>query len=295
MDLGEFITEHSLLIVCGALLFILLAICTGAILASRGFFSNIDVTLPSSQPTPVPAPSSLSGTFLGDTIPANMAPGKTYEITLIARNTGGTQWSQQEGIQLEPVDGYDTRLFNNTTITMEPGIITKYGANYTWKISIAAPKWVDNYTLAYRMKNNTGYYFSEPYAKTVAVGDPNDSAVFVSQSIKYYPPIGTSLSMRAGARQNVSIAVKNMGRYNWSQADKVRLAAIDYEPNDATKFYPGYLFHIAPESVVRPGEPCAWNLNITAPSYPGTYHMKYRMQKDGQWFGSTLNVTVSVL
>lgn len=171
----------------------------------------------------------------------------------------------------------DAALFYNSSIMIGPNTIVKKGNNYTWKFTMTAPQWVGNYTLAYRMKNDTGYWFGDTLTKIVTVGQPNDSVMFVSQNVKYYPPLTNSLSMKIGTRQNVSIAVKNMGRYNWSQADNTRLAAVDYEPNDATKFYLQYIFDIAPDVVVKPGEQCFWKLNLSTPNYPGTYYLKYRI------------------
>lgn len=301
MAYGKFLSDNKYLLIGIICFIILLIICTVAILATGGIFNSHSLT-PSpyyTSPNPMsnPISYSLSGSFLNDTIPANMTPGKRYEVSIITRNTGEAQWSKDNHILLAIAEytGYDTALFNNSTFTMEPNTSIRNGTNYTWKFTITAPQWVGNYTLAYRMKNDTGYWFGDMFTKTVTVGQPNDSVMFVSQNVQYYPPLTNSLSMKLGTRQNVSITVKNMGRYNWSQANNVQLAAVDYEPNDATRFHPEYIFYIAPEVVIHPGEQCFWRLNLTTPDYPGTYQMKYRMQKGGQWFGNTLNVTVRVV
>jgi hypothetical protein len=143
------------------------------------------------------------------------------------------------------------------------------------------------------MKNDSGYWFGDYLIKNITVGNPNSSTVFVSKSVKYYPAI-SSTTMKRNALQNVSISVKNMGRYNWTVSDNIMLAAIDYEQNDAAQFKSAQLFHIAPDDVIMPGEIATWQFKIQAPQYPGTYYLKYRMQKNGQWFGSNLNVTINV-
>jgi hypothetical protein len=146
----------------------------------------------------------------------------------------------------------------------------------------------------YQMKNDTTL-FGDIFVKNITVGTPGSEVVYTTQYVKYYPPLTSGLTMKIGSRQNISLAVKNMGRYNWTQDDKVRLVAVDYEPNDATLFYKQYSFDVAPDVVVQPGEQCFWRMNLSTPQYQGAYHMKYRMQKDGQWFGNALDVTVNVV
>lgn len=299
MGIDDLTLNTKLLILGGIIFIIILIAITIGFLYIGGFFQSKSSLLPSENQyydNPTPISFVLNGSFINDTIPTNMTPGKSYIINIIAHNTGDAQWSKGNHILLaiaEP-NSYDTALFNNTTIQMEPKKTVTNGTNYTWKVMLTAPQYLGNYTLSYQMKNDTDYWFGDILTKTVSVGQPNDSVLFVSPGVLYYPSIGTSLSMKSGKRQNVSIAVKNMCNYNWSTADNIYLAAVDYEPNDAGKFYPQTAFYIAPDGVIHPGEQCFWRMNLTAPYSPGTYYMKYRMQKDGQWFGNTLNVTVRV-
>jgi hypothetical protein len=180
------------------------------------------------------------------------------------------------------------------TFTISPGSIVKPYSDYTWNVTMVAPQWVGNYTIMYQLEIGNNTYFGDTLIKNVTVGDLNLSAVVVPQGATWYPPIG-STAIQKGAWQNVSITFKNMGRYDWSDASQVWLAAVDYAPNGATKFNPTTLFHIAPEEIIAPGEQGTWRFKIQAPDQAGTYYLVYRMKQGDQWFGQTLNVSIMVI
>lgn len=249
--------------------------------------------------TTQPAANTTNSTYIADTIPQNMTPNKKYDVSITFRNTGNVQWSYASKIALVAVDDStnDASLFNNTTtLTIKPQITVKKGNSYNWNFTMVAPRWSGNYTIAYRMEDGNGSYFGDTIVKHVIVGDSNTTTAFTAKSIKYYSPLSPKnpVTVKRGNWQNVSISVTNNGRYGWSENDHIRLAAVDYEPNDATVFYQGYLFYISPENVIQPGDTCSWKFKVLAPDDPGRYYVKYRMQKDGEWFGSTLNATIIV-
>jgi hypothetical protein len=297
MGFLDFLSNYKFYIAGISFFVLLVGACTVVLLFAMGFFSHTPA--PASTPYIVPTqlPYSLNASLSNDTIPTVMDPGKKYDISIIVLNTGNTSWSHDNHITMAVADGNnDSAFFGNTSFTIAPGTVVKSGDKYNWKFSLTAPQWAGNYTLAYRMKNDTGYWFGDTLIKEVTVGTPEDTAVFVSQKITYYPPVvnQSSISMKRNSWQNISISVKNMGRFNWSEPDNVRLVAVDYEPNDAVKFNQEIIHHIAPYRTIIPGDIAMWGLKLNAPQYPGTYHIKYRMQKDGRWFGSTLDVTITV-
>jgi hypothetical protein len=263
--------------------------CTG--------ISSIHLSLPWNSPTSTPQPPSveLDSVILNDTIPTQMIPGQVYQVSITAYNTGYLPWSNANRIMLTPYNNAsnDADIFNNTTFTISPGTIVNPYSDYTWSITMVAPEWIGNYTVMYSLEMGNNTCFGDTVIKNVTVGDLNLSAVVVSQGATWYPPIG-DMTMQKGAWQNVSITFKNMGRFGWSDAGQVWLAAVDYQPNDATKFNPSTLFHIAPEETITPGEQGTWRFKIQAPDRAGTYYMEYRMKQEDQWFGQTLNVTMTV-
>jgi hypothetical protein len=224
-----------------------------------------------------------------------MTPGKTYKFSIKVFNVGQMPWTYANHTSISPVNE-DTTLFNATRLNLTKGQTVKRGQNYLWNFILKTPSQCGNYTLEFRMINNNTTWFGDTFIKNVTVGNPGDDVIFVSQSVQYYPAIinQSSLSMKSMVWKNVSISVKNMGRYNWSASDNITLAAVDYEPNDAIQFKSAQLYHIAPNDVIMPGEVATWKFKIQAPQNPGVYHIKYRMQKDGQWFGNMMNVTVKV-
>jgi hypothetical protein len=237
----------------------------------------------------------LGSVIINDTIPAQMIPGQVYNVSITAYNTGYLPWSNANQIMLVPYNNTsnDASIFNNMTFTISPGTVVNSYSQYKWNITMVAPEWIGNYTITYGLEMGNNTYFGDTLINKVTVGDLNLTAVIVPQGATYYPPIG-SMSMQKGAWQNVSITVKNQGRYDWSEADQVRLTAVDYEPNAATQFNQTVLFHIAPGEIIQPGDQATWKFMLHAPNQAGTYYLLYRMNQGNQWFGQTLNVTIKV-
>ena len=282
------IMREKLLIIMLVCVVISLSGCTG-----------ISIQIPHlwgpTESTPVPPSESLNAAIIGNTIPDKMTSNQKYKVTITLQNTGYMTWSNDNQTMLTPVDdpANDAILFNNSSFVIGPGNKVKTGSDYTFNISMAAPLGNGNYTLEYRMKDSNNTYFGETLIKNITVGDLNSTVVFLSQGVLWYPPIG-SMSIPRATWQNVSITVQNMGRFGWSEDNQVRLAVVDYEPNDATLFDPAVLFHIAPEETVQPGDQCTWKFRLQAPNSPGKYKLEYQMKQGDTWLGKPLIVYITV-
>src|SRR5271157_2248477 len=252
-------------------------------------------TIPNTA-TPLPTPTFLNSSLFNDTIPSIMVPGQEYNVSIIAQNTGDVLWSNYTHIMISPSDdnSNDAQLFGNSSM-ITPGLLIKKGTNYTWTFSLIAPLLNGNYTLKYQMKNDS-IHFGNILVKNVTIGNPGDVVKFISKPVLYYPSImnQSSLSMSRNSWLNASITVKNTGRNNWTSADNVYLQAIDYEPNDAALFNPETVFYLAPDRIIVPGDQTTWTFKFHAMAqYPGTYHVKYRMIRNGQWFGNPFVITIT--
>jgi hypothetical protein len=271
----------------------------GIAISLSGCTSLSSIQLPwiVSSPTSTPQPPlvMLDSLVINDTIPSQMLPGHTYHVSITLYNKGYMPWSNVTKIMLVPSNNSsnDADLFNNTTFNISPGTIVNPYSDYTWNLTMVAPQWIGNYTIMYMLEMGNNTYFGGIMDKNVTVGNLNLTALFMPQSVTYYPTIG-SMTIKRDALQNVSITFKNMGRYDWSDAGQVWLAAVDYKPNSATKFNPATLFHIAPDEIIAPGEQGTWRFKLQAPDQSGTYYLEYQMKQGDQWFGQMLNVTIIV-
>lgn len=250
-----------------------------------------DWSAPSTQPPSEPFNSNIADT----TIPNNMLPGQAYNVSITIYNLGYISWSNANLVTLIPVDDTvnDVAKFNNSSFTIEPNNIVKTGSSYTWNITMVAPKWNGNYTIEYQLKDSNNTTFGQTLTKNITVGDLNSTVLFTSQGVLWYPPL-SSMSIRKNTWQNVSITVKNNGRYSWSDADGVRLGTVDYESNNATLFNPTLLSYIGPDIVVNPGDQCTWKFRLQAPPSPGVYKLEYQMKQGDEWLGKPLIVYITV-
>ena len=88
----------------------------------------------------------------------------------------------------------------------------------------------------------------------------------------------------------VTVTVSNTGTTGWLEHD-VELGAY----NDAANAFSPVRVPLDPDRFVSPGYPYTFSFTLQAPCTPGTYELQYRMIKNnGEWFGDTLTVTVTV-
>ena len=55
--------------------------------------------------------------YLGDTIPATMIPGFTYNVAVTMKNTGTTTWTGDTGYKLWCTSGYNFEVYHNEVAT----------------------------------------------------------------------------------------------------------------------------------------------------------------------------------
>lgn len=255
---------------------------------------NIPFLWGASSPTPSPS-QPFDAILINETIPDSMVPGHSYTVSVTMRNTGYSSWSSADPVVLAPTNDpvNDAKLLNNTVLTISPGVIVKTGSDYTWHIILHAPGWNGNCTVQYQMKAGNDTFFGNDVSQNIVVGNQGSAVVYVPQDVYYYPHL-TDLHMNANSLQNVSVTVQNMGRNGWSEDNQVRLAVVDYEPNNAYLFNGAVLFHIAPEAIVNPGEQCTWRFQLHAPPSPGKYKLEYQMKQGDEWLGNPLIVYITV-
>lgn len=248
--------------------------------------TNVDTTSNSYLvATPLPSiPTFLNSSFLNNTIPSIMTPGQQYDVTIIARNNGDVKWSNNTIFIAQFInDSYDNTSFSGIS-KMDPGAVTTIGKNYTWKFKMTAPTWSGNYTIAYQMRNNTTW-FGGILIKNITVGKPGTDVIFSSVDIPS--------SMKINSNKNVTVIVKNMGKYSWLESDSVQLG-INYSPNDGSIFTQTIRLHMNPDSGVMPGQTCKWVYPITTPSFVTQYNVTFQMMQGDDYFGAPITKTVKI-
>jgi hypothetical protein len=174
---------------------------------------------------------------------------------------------------------------------MAHSTIIKKSTNYTWSFTITAPTWNGNYTIAYRMRNNTTW-FGDILVKNITVGTPGANVLFTT--------INIPSSMKVNSKVNVTVTVQNMGRYPWYEnsskqpgIDSVQLG-INYSPDDGSVFTQKILLQMNPDSGVMPGDTCKWVYPLTAPSFITQYNVTFQMVEGNEYFGAPVTKTVKI-
>lgn len=108
-----------------------------------------------------------------------------------------------------------------------------------------------------------------------------DDAAFVSQRLPE--------TMGIDEIGEVSVVMKNTGKFDWTEEEKVRLGALC--PLDS--FVWGFPRTLLPFGfTVKPGEDAEFKIKIKAPSIPGSYNFQRGLVREGvHWFGGRTPIT----
>jgi len=241
--------------------------------------------------TPTPAPLYYNSSFLNNTIPSSMKPGQKYTVTILARNTGNTSWLNNTTFIAQFINSsFDNTIFSNQS-AMGHGTTVKKNTNYTWTITMIAPTWNGNYTIAFQMRNNTTW-FGDMLIKNITVGTPGANVVFTSITIPS--------SIKVNSKLNVTVIVENMGKYPWYENDSAQPGmdsiqlGISYSPDDGSVFTQTTDLHMNPDSGVMPGQTCKWVYSIKTPSFLTQYNVTYQMMEGSNYFGAPVTKTVKI-
>jgi len=115
------------------------------------------------------------------------------------------------------------------------------------------------------------------------------SAVLCSQ----FAGQSVNSTMKAGSTQNVVVAFRNNGSYNWSNGN-IRLAFYDPRMNPNENNVWG-VDNVPIQSSAVTEQETKIAFTITAPKTPGVYFFQWQLQSDGVFFGektTLVNITV---
>jgi hypothetical protein len=143
---------------------------------------------------------ALAATFVGDDVPASMAPGETRTVTIEVRNLGGDTWSEATQHRLGAAPGCPSAAVANA-FTFVPGAAgyansavdarvevgaasVARGADATFSFAITAPAAPGDYVLGARMVRDGVAWFGDTFRRTIHVaagaggsgGNPDDGS-----------------------------------------------------------------------------------------------------------------------
>jgi len=230
---------------------------------------NIAITV--EAPTPINASQ-----FIGQAVPASLAPGQSTTVSITMRNTGTTTWTAGGGYKLGTQNPRDNTLWTGgTRIYMPSGTSVAPGETYTFAFSITAPSTPGAYSFQWRMvQEGVEWFGAYTQDLTIIVQAPTNGALFVEQSIPG--------SLAPGQSTTVSITMRNTGNTTWTTADGYRLGTEG--PRDNTLWTGSTRVELP--GAISPGQEATFSFSITAPSAAGDYDFQWRMVQDPvEWFG----------
>ncbi|MBY0014697.1 NBR1-Ig-like domain-containing protein [Paenibacillus typhae] len=221
-----------------------------------------------------------SATIISENIPAVMAKGYLYPVTITVRNDGGDTWSH-----LHRLGGVgDSDPFANTRQLIPDGQSVPPGKIQTFSFMMQAPDAVGSYVTDWRMVHENVSWFGQTLTKSVQVVEANRDAIIIANTI---PAV-----MEAGQSYDVTITMLNTGNTTWYENGKAyRLGAVGNEDPFALGRY-----MLPSEVYVKPGETYTFKINMKAPGVPGNYISDWSMlQEYISWFGEVLIHQITVI
>ncbi|HEX6903577.1 MAG TPA: S8 family serine peptidase [Thermoanaerobaculia bacterium] len=249
------------------------------------FTPNVVVTV---QP---PLPKDAQ--FLSQSVPATMAAGRIYSVSMTLKNVGTQTWSpigsQCNAYRLGSANPYNNGTWVPLTRVELPAPVAP-GGQVTLSFKVAAPLTPGTYNFQWQMVQECVQWFGDlsPNVAVIVQAAPPKDAQILSQSVP--------ASMVAGQSYGVSIRVRNVGTQTWSpvgpQCNAYRLGSAN--PYNNGTWVP--VTRVDLSAPVAPGGEVTLGFTVTAPTTPGTYNFQWQMvQECVAWFGDfTPNVAVTV-
>ena len=210
--------------------------------------------------------------FVSQTVPTNMTPGATYNVSVTMKNIGSTNWTAADKYRLGSQLPRDNTNWGMKRVLLPANVSVAPGQNHTFNFTVTAPSSPGTYNFQWRMlQEGVASFGAFTPNVAVTVGTPPAlDAAFVSQSVP--------LSMSPSQTYGVSITMRNTGNTTWTAADKYRLGS--QLPRDNVTW--GFKRVLLPSTAaVAPGDSHTFTFTVTAPATPGTYQFQWRMIQEG--------------
>ncbi len=224
------------------------------------------------------AAATNNAAFVSQSIPATMALGQTYQVSVTMRNLGDTTWDAGGLYRLGAQGPQDNTTWTVSRVELPAPVAPDQSV--TFNFAVTAPSAVGIYNFQWRMVQDMVEWFGD-YTENVAVKDGDNNAVVISQSVPS--------TMTPGQSYPVSVTVQNTGNTTWTAQGQYRLGA--QSPQDSTTW--GFA-RVELPNTVAPGDTVTFNFTVIAPSKIGSYDFQWQMVEElVEWFGqASTNVAV---
>jgi glycosyltransferase involved in cell wall biosynthesis len=220
-----------------------------------------------------------------ETVPKILKPGQRVSATMTIKNLSKDHWISMEYLTVmldteSPLPFFRSEKTRNLLIS--PGSASVY------RFRLYSPKQEKDHRIHFFIASSSGMPASNKIEKKIFVtSDPHYLDAELIDST--YPE-----EMISGESIAVSIRMRNTGKFEWSEKERIRLGS----KNDAwgTGALLGDLrMTLPPEEHIPPGSDARFTFRITAPRNPGKYLVQYRMVLgDNFWFGNVIEQRIDV-
>jgi hypothetical protein len=227
--------------------------------------------------------------FVSQTVPSNLQPGETAEVSITFRNNGSTTWTRATGYKLGTQNPQDNNLWIGAKrVRLSASETIAPGQTKSFSFEITAPDEPGTYNFRWRMIQGIDQWFGKRSTnlQIIVQGSTSmDDAQFVSQS--------APSSLKPGETAQVSITFRNNGSTTWTRAARYKLGT--QNPRNNLLWTGSRRVRLSTSDSVAPSQLQTFTFEITAPNKPGNYNFQWRMILKREWFGDvTPNLVIQV-
>jgi hypothetical protein len=121
--------------------------------------SGCVTTTTSTTTTTIPPADNSS--FVSQFVPNPMCVGRTYQVTVIMKNTGGTTWTAAKNYRLGSQNPQDNTNWSTGRAFLSPAVSIAPGQNANFTFNVVAPASAGNYNFQWRMLREGVAWFGE--------------------------------------------------------------------------------------------------------------------------------------
>lgn len=206
--------------------------------------------------------------LVSQTLTSSMVAGQTYTATVTFKNTGFETWTKSAGYRLGVVNG---ATWGVTSVALGSGDAILPGQSKTFSFPVYAPITAGAYNLQCKLYKGGSSFGATSTSGTATVTVRQHAARYMSQVVPS--------SVKAGTTFAITVTMRNVGTNTWTQAAGYGLSC------DPSSLYWGVSkVFVAPSDSVGQGVDKVFTFNVTAPSTPGSYSMRWQMNRTSVGF-----------
>lgn len=247
------------------------------------FLMNNPGCLLTLNPDENPDPPLLEIT--NETVPEFCKPGQRVKATVTIKNISNNRWISTEfPISLLCTDA------NNPLFRAEipKKLLIPPGLESVFKFRFVLPKKEKDHIVYLFLSSPQGMPISNKIGKKIIVtSDP----CYLDAEIA-----DTKFPEEMVPKEQVSVCIllKNTGRVEWSEKNKIRLGS-ENDASGAGALFGDFRVPLPPDVCISPGYETCFTFRITAPQNPGRYLLRYQMVcENNSWFGEVIEQRIEV-